>query len=79
MMMGVIRGGAEFEKFGDPYSFSASIVIQGKEAFIVGASGVFTRQLFYDIKFQLKNMGIEKIHWDRLKSKKTMTVNLTED
>lgn len=69
MVMGIIRAGPDFKKFGDPYVFSASVIIQDKEAYIMGASGVFTRQLFFDIKFQLGNMGIKKVHWDRMKTK----------
>jgi len=80
MVVGVIRGGTKFEKFGDPYEFSATIIVQDNEAFIMGASGIFTRQLFYDIKIQLHNMGIKKVHWDRLKTnKKHIEVNIEEE
>lgn len=78
MVTGIIRAGSQLKEYGDPYEFAATVVIVADQAYIMGAAGKFTRQMFYDIKFQLANMGVTKVHWDRLKSSKQVTVETTE-
>lgn len=67
---GIIRAGRSFKEFGDKYEFSATIVLKSDEAFIMGASGNFNKEIFTEIKNTLIKMGIKKAHWERVKKKK---------
>lgn len=79
MIAGVIRAGKSFKSFGDPFEFSATVIIKDDEAFIIGASGKFSRETFKEIKKALLNLGVKKAHWERLKSKvKKITIETKE-
>jgi hypothetical protein len=73
---GVIRAGCDFNQYGDPYEFSATVIFDGEEARIIGASGKFTMQMYYDIKIQLLNLGVKRVNWERLKNNKQVSFNL---
>ena len=36
---GILRGGPEYEKFGDPFSYAAAIIIQENKLCIKGLAG----------------------------------------
>lgn len=69
---GVIRFGAEFKKFGDPYQMSATVIRRGNEAEIIGCSGVVYPRLIPDLCDALRSHGVKKILWDRIRKNGTI-------
>ena len=70
MITGIIRAGNSFKNFGDPFEFSATVLIKDNEAFIMGASGKFNKTIFLEIKNVLIELGIKKAHWERVRTNK---------
>lgn len=68
MITGIIRGGESFKSYGDHFDFSATVIIKDKEAFIMGASGKFSREVLREIMRSLADMGVKRIQWERHKS-----------
>lgn len=76
-MTGVIRAGSSFEKFGDPYEFSATVVFVETDAYIMGATGTFSKKIFSAIKAEMIRLGMKRVFWERKKdSVKRVVVNL---
>ena len=65
--IGIIRAGREYHQHGDPYEFTACIVITGSECEIMAGLGTMTMQTYYAIKIELRNLGITKVNWERIK------------
>ncbi len=72
----ILRSGSALTKYGDPYEFAATVTITGHEAIIEGAVGQFSWQSFYDLKIQLRNMGVTRIIWERIKKNMVKKVNV---
>jgi len=75
-----IKGGDQFINFGDPYTFSMDVELfnNDKEARIssfTSNSGNPIDQKYWDeVMNGLKLMGVEKIHFERIKNGKTRYV-----
>lgn len=68
-VVGVLRGGSEFEKHGDKYEFSCSLIRRGDTVEIIGASGKLTIAAYRAIRDELERQGIKKAIWDRASGK----------
>ena len=61
-----IRGGAEHEKFGDPYTFVVTAVKDGEDSIrFVGLVGKPTLREFKKIRDYFISIGIIKADWER--------------
>lgn len=59
-----LRAGTSHHKYGDPYTFSATILKVGKTAHIVGASGRLTT--IPEMRKVLRDAGFTRICWERM-------------
>jgi hypothetical protein len=64
---GVLRAGPEAHKFGDPYTFSATIVKRGDTVEIIGATGKIPPGGLKELKALLAAEGVTRFVWDRKK------------
>ena len=68
---GVLRGGKDYKKIGDPYEYSASVLIlSGKKLVVQGMAGKITPDIRNDIRNLLKTLGLKEIVWERYKNAK---------
>jgi hypothetical protein len=70
----IIRGGASFNVYGDPYDYCLSVFIDGTHAHIFGLCGKFSHKDYQDVKNALISLGITKAHWERKKGSLTKLV-----
>jgi len=61
----VLRVGDELLEFGDPYEFSATVIIRGRRAEIVGASGRFELRWRREIERALAKWGVTEVVFER--------------
>lgn len=74
-LVAVIRAGPEYKTHGDPYTFVASVLFKGDEAFILGAVGEYNRETYRQIKKLLVDIhGVKKLNWEK-RNNKTREVN----
>jgi hypothetical protein len=74
--VGLIRiGGTEFvgPEPGTRYDFVVSVFRKGDEAYLFGAHGKFTRQMFTLIKHSLRDQGVKKVTYERLNTETART------
>jgi len=67
----ILRAGKEFIKFGDPFEFVATITIENGIAHVQAALGQlpsYDLQNFFNF---LRDLGVTKIIWERIKGVKT--------
>ena len=64
-VMAVLRAGESFSEFGDAYEFSASVVIRGHRAEIVGAAGRFNAKWRKEVLEALFAWGITELVYER--------------
>lgn len=67
-VVGVVRAGSQFKKYGDPYEFSCTVIRRGEVAEIVGASGRFDRSIYESVRAALLAEGITEAIWERKNS-----------
>ncbi len=60
----VLRIGDDLEKFGDPYEFSATVVLRGSRAEIVSSAGKFDPKWHEDVDRALLSWGVTKLVFD---------------
>lgn len=71
IVMGVIRAGPAYAgrttalAGGPSYTFSATVIIRGASAEIVGGVGTITPSMMRDIEATLRQHGITHAVWDR--------------
>lgn len=72
-LTGVIRGGSQYQKFGDPYEFVCTVQICGDDAHIVGAvsseAGRLSIAARSSINDVLWDMGVRTVSWERARGK----------
>ena len=74
--MAVLRAGERFTEFGDSYEFSATVVIRGHQAEIVGAAGRFQPKWRRDLLDTLFAWGITELIYERKGARnKAVTIN----
>ena len=76
-LIGILRAGPDFGQYGDPYTFSGTIVIHGEEAEIKGASMALTTMLIRErsaVSEALRAIGVKRVSWDRRKDGKVKRV-----
>jgi hypothetical protein len=61
----VLRIGDELNGYGDPYEFSATVIIRGRQAEIVGGSGRFDPKWRHAIWAELRAWGVDEIIFER--------------
>jgi len=72
IVIGVLRAGEEYRgvadaKAGGPsYEFSATVIIRGDTAEILGASGKITPSIYKAIRQALNRLGCTTAVWDRV-------------
>lgn len=66
----VLRVGEELERFGDPYEFSCTVVIDKSHALIKGAAGTYSKATRIAIEDELRYHGITTIEWERGRHKR---------
>ena len=64
----VLRVGDELNEYGDPYEFSATVLIRGRRAEIVGGAGRFDPKWRRAISQELRAWGIDEVVFDRKKA-----------
>ncbi len=75
-LMAVLRAGERFTEFGDSYEFSATVVIRGHQAEIVGAAGRFQPKWRRDLLDTLFAWGITELVYERKGARnKAVTIN----
>lgn len=67
---GIIRAGSSHHKYGDPYEFSACVIMLNKTAYVLGAVGESAMGSFRDLEAAIVGAGAEKIVWWRIKDGK---------
>ena len=63
----VLRVGEDLHKYGDPYEFSATVIIRGRRAEIVGGAGRFDPKWRHAVSTELRAWGIEEVVFERKK------------
>lgn len=71
--IGILRGGPDFKKFGDKFSFSAVAIIEGETLHIKNMTGTMSLSIRNDIKELMRTHGYKKIVWERVKKGKMIT------
>lgn len=71
-IVGTLRAGPEYKTFGDPYTFSCTIVVRNNTVELIGASGTFSKEVYQAIHECLAGMGFDAAIWDRKKGAKTL-------
>jgi hypothetical protein len=61
----VLRIGEELNGYGDPYEFSATVIIRGRQAEIVGGAGRFDPSWRHAIAAELRAWGIDEVIFER--------------
>lgn len=61
----VLRVGDELNGYGDPYEFSATVIIRGRQAEIVGGAGRFDLKWRRAICAELRAWGIDEVIFER--------------
>jgi hypothetical protein len=64
----VLRVGEELNEYGDPYEFSATVIIRGRQAEIVGGAGRFDPNWRHAISKELRAWGIDEVIFERKKA-----------
>jgi hypothetical protein len=59
-----LRVGVDHHKYGDPYTFSATVLRVGKTAHIVGGCGELATPFAW--RKALKNAGFTRVCWERM-------------
>lgn len=76
IVVGIIRAGEDFNNYGDAYEFSATVLFKNKEAFISGATGKFSKDIFNQLKIMLRELGVDQVFWERKKNGKIKQVSV---
>jgi len=63
--MAVLRVGDELLEFGDPYEFSATVIIRGRSAEIIGGCGRFDVRWRREVERALASWGITEVAFER--------------
>lgn len=66
-VVGVIRGGPQFDKFGDPYTFACAVVVTDGEALMQGAVGKLGLAEARAIGKAIFESGVRFVRWDRIR------------
>jgi hypothetical protein len=61
----VLRVGDELAGYGDPYEFSATVIIRGRQAELVGGAGRFDPKWRRAIMAELRAWGVEEVIFER--------------
>lgn len=64
-VVGVIRAGPSFEKHGDPYNFVCTVMKENRKAFLMAASGTFTKETYQAVETLVRSLEVDEISWDR--------------
>jgi hypothetical protein len=64
----VLRVGEDLNGYGDPYEFSATVIIRGRQAEIIGGAGRFDPKWRHAISMELRAWGIDEVTFERKKS-----------
>ena len=69
-IVAILRGGPEFQEFGDPFEFSCMIIRNGDVCEIKGLSckGGFNLEIARSIEKALLEIGIVNASWERKKN-----------
>lgn len=73
-VVGVIRGGPDFYKFGDPYTFACAVVVADSEALLQGAVGKLGLAECRAIGEELFKAGIKFVRWERIRENGSVKV-----
>lgn len=71
-----IKGGEDFHKFGDPYTFSMDVELFNNDteakisSFTRNGSKEIESKFWDEVMHALKSMGIKKVHFERYKNGK---------
>ncbi len=68
LLTATYRAGKDFEKWGDPYTFSATIVFRNGNAELIGAGGELYAGALDDLKAECRKLGITRLIWERKKA-----------
>jgi hypothetical protein len=61
----VLRAGEGLNRYGDPYEFSATVIIRGRQAEIIGGAGRFDPKWRREIRTELRAWGIDEVVFER--------------
>lgn len=64
----VLRGGPNFQKFGDEYTFACTLIFRNDTVEVIGLAGEFSVQAYREIKKKLKELGYTYAIWERKRS-----------
>ena len=62
---GVLRVGTRYQRYGDPYEFSCTVVKKGDKVELIGGVGTVTRSMWKAIRKTFFSDGITDAYWDR--------------
>jgi hypothetical protein len=68
LLTAAYRAGKDFKEWGDPYTFSATIVFRDKVAELIGASGELYNGALDELKAECRKLGVSRIIWERKKA-----------
>jgi hypothetical protein len=68
--IGILRGGDNFERFGDDFTFSGVAIIKNSTLRIKGMIGKMSKTFRSDIKKLMRTNQLKKITWTRIKGNK---------
>ena len=68
ILSGLIRFGANHNRFGEPYSGCVAVHPDGKMAVLKGATGELSAEDFTWVMRELWKLGFERASWQRLRS-----------
>ena len=72
--IGILRGGPDFKKFGDNFSFSAVALIESETLHIKSMTGIMPVTIRNDIKELMRAHGYKKILWERARKDELIVV-----
>jgi hypothetical protein len=72
----VLRLGKDLQEYGDPYEFSATVIIRGHQAELVGGAGKFDPKWRRDVCEALLGWGITEVVFDRKGATRSRSVRV---
>jgi len=70
----VLRASDNGEGIGGPYEFSATVIVRGSSAEIIGASGSLKLRWYREMRRQLNAIGVERVMFQRTPDGKEHTL-----
>jgi hypothetical protein len=72
--VGILRGGDNFQSYGDFFDYSATVIIKNNTLYVKGFTGTVNAATRQDIRDLLLKHGLHGISWERFKNNKKLIV-----